>query len=172
MLRMNESDSQSLEHLRTVLKTFDTAMLVTHAPEGRLRGRPMALAGVDEDGKLWFFTQNDTGKTHEIENDAEVNIVCQRDGDAYASISGRATISHDQAKINELWKESFKVWFSLGKVDPSLALISILPEDGEYWENGGLKRVKYLLDAVRAYATGVRPRLPEPEQHGKIHLHG
>lgn len=158
------------QHLYNLLKSFSTAMLVTHASDGKLRARPMAIARVDEDCHLWFLTSAESAKAHEIEADTHVHVVCQNDRAAYLSMSGTATLSRDRDKIKELWQESFAIWFPTGADDPDIALISVRPEEGEYWDNEGFNRIKYLLQAARAYAAGEKPELEEGQQHGRVTL--
>ena len=75
----------------------------------------MAMAGVDEDSRVWFFTGVESGKVEEIVLDTHVAVVCQKDRDLYLSLSGKATLLRDRKKIDELWKEPFKTWFPGGK---------------------------------------------------------
>ena len=72
--------------------------------------------------------------------------------------------------MEELWREPFKAWFPKGKDDPELALVSVTPQDGEYWDTEGLKKIKYLFEAAKAYATGTTPHIDEGEQHAKVKL--
>ncbi len=65
-------------HFLQLLHQFHTAMLVTHESEDRLRARPMAVAKIEDDGKLWFLTDAENAKAHEIERDTRVHIVCQQ----------------------------------------------------------------------------------------------
>lgn len=153
-----------------LLAKFDTAMLVTHTAEQSLRGRPMQIAGIDEDSRVWFFTEVVSGKVEEIVHDTHVAVICQKDRDLFLSLSGKASLLRDRAKIEELWREPFKAWFPEGKDDPQLALVSVTPEDGEYWDNEGLKKIKYLFEAAKAYATGTKPHIDEGEQHAKVRL--
>lgn len=142
-------------------------MLVTHAGEGRLRARPMAIAQVEEDSRLWFLTGAETAKTHEIASDTRVHIVCQNDRSAYLSLGGRANLVRDRAKIAKLWKEPFRAWFPEGKDDPEIVLIEVRPEEGEFWDNEGFNKIKYLFATAKAYAAGEKPEVDEGEQHGK-----
>ncbi len=162
--------SEQQGHFRKLLQQFHTAMLVTHAGEDRLRARPMAVAEAEEDGRVWFLTHAESAKAHEIETDTRVHIVCQNDRSVYLSLSGHADLVHDRAKMDEVWKEPFKVWFPGGKDDPHLVLIAVRPEEGEFWDNEGTNKIKYLLGAVKAYATGTTPEIKEGEQHGHVPL--
>lgn len=145
-------------------------MLVTHGRSETFHARPMALAQVEADCRIWFLTHRDSAKAHEIETDTHVLVICQQDHHAYLSLSGRATLVDDRAKTAELWKEPFRVWFPKGKDDPELALISVTPEDGEFWDNSGFRKIKYLMESAAAYVIGRQPRLKEGEVHGVVHL--
>jgi general stress protein 26 len=163
---MSKDDHSKLVEL---LKQFSTAMLVTHESDGRLRARPMAIAQVEDSGKLWFLSGEDTAKVHEIIKDTRVHLTLQKDRAVYLSINGHATLIHDRSKVDELWNETFKVWFPDGKSDPSLVLISVEPEDAEYWDNQGWKKVKYLFQAAKAYLTHSTPEVEEQE-HGMLRM--
>lgn len=145
-------------------------MLVTHTPIGELRARPMAIAAVDDDCRVWFFSASSSGKMHEIEDHSQVNVVCQKDQDVFISISGRARMNRDRAKIDELWNEFYRVWFPRGKNDADLVLLSIEPQEGEYWDNEGFNKVKMFFEAAKAYATRSQPHVTEGDQHAKVVL--
>ncbi len=162
------SPVEARQHFRDLLKKFHTAMLVTHGKDGRLRARPMAVARVDEDGGLWFFSDTDSAKIHEIEADTAVHIVCQDDRSAYLSMSGRAQLRDDFHLIAQLWQEPFRVWFPGGADDPNIKLIRVHPAQGEYWDTTGFQKIKYLFEAAKAYATGETPKVAEGEQHGRV----
>lgn len=159
------------ERFQELIKEFNTAMLVTRGEGDRIEARPMSIADVEETNDLWFITSSETRKVDEIRDDSRVQVVCQDEQDKYLSVGGTARVVKDRAKIAELWKEPYKTWFPDGKDDPRLVLINFRPQDGEYWDNRGANKVKLLIDAVRAYATGDRPRSgDDPEQHGRMQL--
>lgn len=162
---MNEQIKDFYERL----EEFDTAMLVTHATDGELRARPMSMADVGENGELWFVTELDSAKVDEIIADSRVNISLQ-DDDKYLSISGRAIIVRDRAKIEELWNETWKVWFPDGQDDPNLALLKIDATEGEYWDMEGMNKLKYLFEAGKALATGTQLEMDNDDMHNKVDL--
>jgi general stress protein 26 len=166
----NFATSEQREHFLKLLKQFSTAMLVTHAGAGELRARPMAIADVEAGGRVWFITSVDTAKVHEIESDTGVHLVCLKEHSAYLSISGRASLSRDRARIERVWQEPFKVWFPKGKDDPEIALIAVTPEEVEFWDNQGLNRVGYLFESAKAYVTGSKPQVKEGEEHAFVKL--
>lgn len=153
-----------------VLDHFDNAMLVTHAGDGHLRARPMALAEADERGHLWFVTGLDTGKVAEAAQDERAAVVCQGGG-RYLSISGHVELVEDRQKIAKLWKEPWRVWFPDGPGDPGLVLMHFVPEEAEYWDNHGVQGLKYTLKAAKAYLQGRRMRNGTGAmQHGRLDL--
>lgn len=156
--------------LRELLHDFGIAMLVTRDSQGQLRSRPMAIVEVEQDGALWLLTDRNSGKLDEISQDSHVNVSAQSSS-KFVSISGRATAVEDRRKVAELWKETFRVWFPGGKDDPSLILLKITGDVGEYWDNSGTSGIKYLIEAGRAYLSGTRPQLDDdPKIHAKVKL--
>ncbi len=143
------STENSKEHFDELLKGFDNAMLVTHDPEGELRARPMAVADSLAGGELWFATDITSGKIEEIQSDPRVVITMQTSG-KYLSVTGRARLVTDRARIRALWSPTWKAWFD-GADDPRLGLIYIKAREGEYWDLSGMKKkAKFLFDAVKS----------------------
>ncbi|HEY9745239.1 MAG TPA: pyridoxamine 5'-phosphate oxidase family protein, partial [Oculatellaceae cyanobacterium] len=151
---MAEAQDFGLSKLHQLLKHFDTAILVTHGGGNSLHARPMAIAQVEDNCDLWFITAADTPKIHEIQTNDRVLVTFQERDTRFITLSGRAEIVQDQRKIDELWREMFKIWFPGGKNDPNLMLIRVRTEEGEYWDNAGVKRVAFVMDALRAYVSG------------------
>ncbi|WP_442506034.1 pyridoxamine 5'-phosphate oxidase family protein [Novipirellula sp. SH528] len=139
-----------------LIDDFDQAMLVTRAVNGALTARPMAVAQVEDDGDLWFVTDRNSGKVADLMLDEDVAVTMQGSS-KFVSLSGKAHAVDDQAKIDELWNEAWKVWFPEGKTSPSLVLLRVEPTRGEYWDNAGLTGLKYLVKAGKAYLQGDRP---------------
>ena len=162
--------TQTRDKLHELLADFDNAMLVTRTSTGELRARPMAVAQVADDGTVWFMTQHESGTVNEINRDDEVAVVLQS-SKRFVSLSGTATPVDDRRKIDELWKESWKTWFPEGKDDPSLCLLHVRGDKGEYWDNSGSKGVKYLIEAGKAYLSGTRPDVDgDPKIHAKVEM--
>jgi general stress protein 26 len=122
--------------LRKLVKGARVAMLTTCAPDGALRSRPMAAVKAPFDGDLWFFTRAATSKTQEIRDNDHVNVTFADAGDdRYLSVSGRASVVRDAARIEELWSKRLRAWFPDGKKDPDLALLRVRIERAEYWDS-------------------------------------
>lgn len=152
-----------------LLKQFDNAMLVTHTRSGPLHGRPMAIAETSHDGSIWFITRADAHKVEEIEKDAHLIAVMQKDRQ-FLSVSGRGELHRDRARIHKVWKEAFRAWCD-GKDDPNILLIRLNPSEGEYWDNKGLAGLKFALKFAAAYVTGKELRGPDDvNTHAKVSL--
>lgn len=160
---------QKEEKLQHLLQDFGIAMLATRTVHGELRSRPMVVADVQPDGTLWLLTDRHSGKMDEIAHDDRVNVTMQS-ATKFVSFSGIATAVHDRQKIETLWKETWKVWFPTGKSDPNLVLIRVEGQAGEYWDNSGTNAIRYLIEAGRAYLSGTRPTVVEPQMHAKVDL--
>jgi len=169
---MNASTStdEQTRHFISLLKKFQNVMLVTHSGLHGFHSRPMAIAEVEDDGRLWFVTSVDTAKVHEIAVDSHVHLVAQDGNNAFLTITGRASLIGDREKTAHLWQEAFRVWFPRGKDDPDIELIAVRPERGEFWDNTGARRFKYLWEAAKAYMSGTTPDAEDGDMHGKVRL--
>lgn len=158
------------EKFRELLAGFNTAMLVTHAGPGSLRARPMAIAGVDANCDIWFISNRESAKVHEIEKDTRVLVTCQSGARSCLSIAGRASLSEEREKIRSLWNSSFLAWFPSGADDPDIVLVHVTGESGEYWDNTGINGVIFVYEALKAMVTGTTPQVREGKLHGQVKL--
>lgn len=97
--------------------------------------RPMSVQQVDDAGSLWFLSADDSHKNQEIARDPSVQLYFQ--GSAHSDflmLTGRASISRDQEKIEELWEPIVKTWFTEGVDDPRITVIKVTPTNGRYWD--------------------------------------
>ncbi|MBC5991745.1 pyridoxamine 5'-phosphate oxidase family protein [Pontibacter cellulosilyticus] len=164
----NQNRQESLNKLIDMIKDVDIAMMTTIDDDGSLRSRPMRTQEVKEDGVLWFFTGYQSGKSHEInDNDAHVNLSYSNpDDELYVSVSGRATLTKDKQKIDELWNPALKAWFPNGKDDPNVGLIKVTIDKAEYWDAPNSTLV-HLYGMAKAAITGDKAR---PGDNEKINL--
>jgi general stress protein 26 len=150
---MADTRHESIAKLKEMLEGIDFCMMTT-IDGGQLRSRPMSTQTAEFDAEIWFFTRDNTHKIEEIEKD---NRVClgysDPDNHTYVSVSGRAEMSKDRAKMEELWNPVLKAWFPDGLDDPNICLMKVTAEQAEYWEASGGKLVQ-LFGLVKALATG------------------
>lgn len=171
---MSEStaESQSIEKFRELVRDFDDAMLVSVDANGRLHGRPMRIADHQRDSAddLWFFTGINAEKLAEIRNTPQVAVTLA-DGKRFVSISGEARAVVDPAKIESMWQESWKLWFPDGPTGGGIALIQVLPQRAEYWDQSFPSGLRFALQAAKAWVANEAIEEPDrPEQHAKINL--
>ena len=166
-MKSDHTHHEELERVRKLIEGIEFAMLTTEEDDGHLRSRPMATLQLDGDGALWFFTGAGSHKMEEIGHHRQVNLAYMDKGrDRYVSISGRAELVRDRAKIEELWNPIYKAWFPEGLNDPDLALLKVSVERAEYWDPVSSK-VTQALGFVKALVTRQRA---EPDGHGKFSL--
>ncbi len=131
------------------------AFVTSSATDGRLLSRPLAIQEREFDGDLYFFTMAPSAKTEQVAADSHVNVSLQS-GDDYLSIAGTASVTRDQAMIDELWNAHAAAWFEQGREDPSVALLKVHAESAEYWTMDSPKPVA-LLKYAKAIITGEQP---------------
>lgn len=149
------SREEALEHLRKLVKGIDIGMLTTMEEDGTLRSRPMSSNGqVEFDGDLWFFTYAHSHKVYEIEREPQVNVSFAQPGKQnYISMSGRASLVRDRAKIEALWQPHLKAWFPKGTDEPDIALIRVDVHKAEYWDSPS-SLVVHAYSLAKAAITG------------------
>jgi len=131
----SSSSQQDKAKVFDLVKDIKMAMLATISPNGKMHARPMAAVQKDFDGALWFMTREHSLKVDEIEARPDVLLAFSHPAQQrYVSITGRARVVHDRAKIHELWTEADRVWFPNGPDDPELALLAVEVEQAEYWD--------------------------------------
>jgi general stress protein 26 len=148
------------DQLFKIVKDFNNAFLVTHRADGGFHGRPLAVAGILDDGRAFFATSMRSPKVAEIAADEDVLITFQS-GAQFATLTGKAALVRDRGRIEELWRDAWTVWFPEGKSDPNLILIEVIPDEGEYWNAAGFEGVHYAFEAVKALLTGTTPKVDE-----------
>jgi general stress protein 26 len=167
---MARKPEDNRKHLIELVRDFETAMLVTRGSDGALRGRPLSVAKESDDGRLFFAIRVESLHVHELAGDPNVAVVFQ-DEQRHVSLSGTARLRRDRALIEELWSDTWKLWFPYGLDDPNLAIIEVRPTSGEYWDRTGLAGMRYLFAAMKAYATGAKPPDGDDDrQHTKVPL--
>jgi len=146
--------NEHISKLAELISDIEFAMLTTVESDGTLRSRPMATQKQDFDGDLWFFTRASSPKVDEVEQEQNVCVAFARpDKQHYVSVSGRARLVRDRAKIEELWNPAYKAWFPEGLDDPDLALLKVSADKAEYWD-GQTSVVAHLVGLAKAAVTG------------------
>jgi general stress protein 26 len=135
----NRDDLGSIAAITKLKKLVDNAkscFFCTMNGSGPSDGvRPMSVQKIDDTGNLWFLSATDSYKNKEIAIDPSVRLFFQ--GSAHSDflfLTGKATVSREKSKIDELWEPVLKTWFTEGKEDPRISVIQVIPDDGYYWD--------------------------------------
>jgi general stress protein 26 len=163
------STSENYTALRAKLKRIRICMFTTCDGTGRLTSHPMALQDAEDDGCLWFFTAAHTNLARDLPGNPAVNLSFAEPADSlYVSVSGRAELLNDRARIAQLWNPMVAAWFPEGLDDPELRLVKVDAHSAEFWDSKSSRMVQ-LMKMAQAALTGTPPTT-EPGEHGKIQL--
>jgi general stress protein 26 len=162
---MDETRRSVLE----MLERFETGMLCTNQPDGTLRARPMAVAEVQDNGDVLFVAGLGSAKIEEVLKDPGV-VVTFQSRSRYHSLSGRAEFVADEAAVERVWRPEWKAWFPEGKDDPRLVLLHVRATEAEYWDESGMRGVRFAFEAAKAALKGKRAHPSDVEEHGHVTL--
>ncbi|MEZ6015497.1 MAG: pyridoxamine 5'-phosphate oxidase family protein [Planctomycetota bacterium] len=158
----------NIGQLRELLSDFETAMLSSHTLSGQMRSRPMHIADVTEDGRIWFVCGAHSGKIDEFERDSRVAIVLQS-SKRFVSITGQAFLVEDPERLAAMWKRAWSAWFPGGPESAEIQLLAVRPEVAEFWDVSGAAGLRYAFAAAKALVTGERID-SEALEHGTMRL--
>ena len=150
-----KSQDEKVKKLDDVIRAIGTGMLTTVDDKtNKLYSRPMAVQGGLDGKSLYFFTYEQSAKTDDIRDDGDVNIAFADTGkQKYASITGKAYLSTDRAKMEEKWDPSLKAWFPDGLDTSGICLIRVDVADAQYWDAPNQIAV-HLYGMLKAAVTG------------------
>ena len=151
---MEKNNLEELEKFVELVKKINTCMMITRAADGKLKARPMNNAKVEEDGSIWFFTNEYSGKVAQISHENEIFLTyASASSNSYVAFNATATLNDEQSKIDELWTLDMKAWFPEGKEDPKIMLIHAKPMEAEYWDHSSSKMIM-LFSMIKSAITG------------------
>jgi general stress protein 26 len=163
---MEDNTQDSIKTLKSLVDEVRIAMLCTSHGE-HIRSRPMATAQFDEEGNIWFFTDEHSGKTDELSSNHQICLAYSSPSkNTYISITGQASVVNDWQKMKELYNPAINAWFPKGLDDPNLALLKVSPYQAEYWDSSSSKMVT-LFQMAKAIITGKKY---DEGEHGKMDL--
>lgn len=159
---------KAIGKLKDIVKDVSVTMMCTTAKDGSIHSRPMGTAGVDDDGSIWFFTNDTSEKIEEIENESGLCLCYSKPSDnTYACVMGIARAVDDKEKEKQLWNPMLKAWFPKGTDDPDMTLIKVNPYHAEYWDDSDSRMVVFFKIAKTAL-TG--DEYTAENAHGKMKL--
>lgn len=160
-----------LDTLYDLIEDIEIAMFTTRRADGRLVSRPMATQKRAAGADLWFVTMRSSEKLDEIRNDPQVNLGYFKDRTKeWVSVSGRARVVDDRAKIHELYAPDWRAWFGDegGEKDgtpddPRMTLIGVDVEAAMYLHVNKPQPV-VLFEVVKGMITGKAPDVGRVER--------
>lgn len=163
MAAQSNERQQAIETLRALINSMRVAMLTTTGTDGRLHSRPMMPARHDFDGDLWFFSLETAPLITEVQAHPAVNVAYVAP-QQFISVCGTGEVVLDRKKMELLWKDELKSWFSEGLATANLVLLRIAVEEAEYWDEKG-SRAGGLLGTILWKRTGqqVHEKVQWPE---------
>ncbi len=165
---METTANKNIAKLKNLIGDVEIAILSTLDGE-EIISRPMATSEVDDEGNIWFFTNEYSGKVGDVINEPKVNVSYSHPGrHTYVTINGYASVVHDRAKMEQLFNPTIKIFFPQGLNDPKLTLLKVRPYQAEYWENHSVDGMLRFMGIL-----GSSPIADEElhhGEHGKISL--
>lgn len=139
--------------LKELVDDVRICMLATKNHKGLIASRPMTTISVEENGTIWFFTNEHSGKVDDQQEDNTVYLMySDSDKQKYIHIRGASELILDRQKIKQYWNPILKAWFPEGLDDPKLCLLKIDVEEAQYWDSSSSKMIVF-FEMVKSIVT-------------------
>jgi general stress protein 26 len=155
-MEKNLDATPALKKFKELVEEVKTCMFITNTTGDDEHTRPMATIETEDDGTLWFFTDERSIKVEEVNKQHAVHLVYAHPGKStYLDVWGSAEIVTDRQQVIDKWSPIVKAWFPDGIADPNLALLKVQPYEAYYWEAESGKMVEFFKMAA-SIVTGKR----------------
>lgn len=160
-------NEKNIEILKEKIEEVRICLFTTHSDKNEFSSRPMATAKVEDDGSIWFFTNEYSLKSKEISPDNKVTLgYSSPSANTYITVNGKAELVDDKVRKEAYFSIPVKAWFPDGVEDPRLILIRVTPDTAEYWD-GSSSKVVFAFNLLKAIVTGEQPN---EGKHDKINF--
>lgn len=160
-------DHEAIEKFRDLVKDVNVCMFTTMDENHELTSRPMFTSSIDEEGNVWFFTNEFSEKINELSNDNLVHLIYSHPvKNIYLDVKGTCSLIIDKKKMEELWDPALKNWFPQKLEDPKICLIKVATETAHFWNHSSSK-MGLLFGMIRSVTKG--DKYKETEK-GKLDL--
>lgn len=147
----NLNNAEAVKKLTELVDKIDIGMVITRNKDEALHIVPISRQEVDEHGNIWMLISAESHIHQNLIEHNRIDIAYSHVGDYnFLSVSGKATVSHDQARIDKYWNKLMEAWFEKGKDDPQIRVLKVEPLDAHYWDNKSNKLVTFLKVATNA----------------------
>jgi general stress protein 26 len=147
-------DREAIEKFRDLVKDVNVCMFTTLGETHDLTSRPMFTSSVDDEGNVWFFTNEFSEKINEVSKDNLVHLVYSHPvKNIYIDVKGTCSLVIDKKKMEELWDPALKNWFPQGLEDPKICLVKVATETAYFWNHASSK-MGLLFQMIRSITKG------------------
>jgi general stress protein 26 len=150
--------SNDIDRVWDLMEKISVCMMATWDGSD-LHSRPMHAQTKRDEDAVYFLTDVRQQKDDEIARYPKLALAFADTGaQKYVSVSGRAAVSNDRAKIKALWHPAASAWWESAD-DPNIRALKVTPVEAEYWDGPG--KVVSTVKMAMAAATGSHPDLGE-----------
>lgn len=127
---------------------------------------PMSPTADPEANAIWFITAKGTAadRAAHVSGEAAFHVADSK-ANLYANVYGTLEVSHDEAKLDEVWSIVAAAWFEDGRKDSSVQLVKFTPAEAEVWSGDG--GASFLYEIAKANLTDSTPDIGD---HGRVHF--
>ncbi len=148
------SDQEAIKKFKELVEEVNICMFTTLDEQYTLASRPMITSSVDDEGNVWFFTNEFSEKINELSKDNVVHLIYSHPvKNIYIDVKGSCSLVIDRKKMEELWDSSLKNWFPQGIEDPRLCLVKVTTETAHFWNHSSSK-MGLLFHMIRSITKG------------------
>lgn len=147
----NLNNTEAVKKLTELIDKIDIGMVITRTKDDELHIVPLSRQEVDEQGNIWMLISAESTTHQNVTENNQIDIAYSHVGDYnFVSVSGKATISKDQARIDKYWNKMMDAWFEKGKEDPRIRILKVETSDAHYWDNKSNKLITFFKVATNA----------------------
>jgi len=160
-------DQEAIQKFKDLVADVNICMFTTLDEDHNLTSRPMFTTSVDEEGNVWFFTNEFSEKINEVSKDNIVHLIYSHPGkNIYVDVKGTCTLVIDHKKMEELWNTTLENWFPEGLADPKICLVKVSTESAHFWNHSSSK-MGLLFHMIKSITKG---DIYKETEKGKLEL--
>lgn len=160
----HKAQGEHIDRIWDLANRIGICMFITWDGE-RQRSRPLQSNPDRDEHAIYFLTDVDSHKDDQVESFPIVTLAfADIPHSKYVSITGKATITNDRTKIQELWSPFAQAWWDNAD-DPKIRVIKVEPQDAELWDSPGR-----VVTAISMLAAAMTRRSPKIGENAKVKL--